>query len=159
MSFVDPKAIANVHDNLWRWANDYLGENPTAEQKTVVIEAIRNLQARADELQREMNIQATVDPEVLKLIEKPGIGYQMEFSHAQRSGQGNAAACWRVHGGVIPGTAVNQLTKEWWMTSEHKESPYASEIFTAHTAEAFVYASSLLNPNQLNWAQLDWIWF
>lgn len=73
---------------------------------------------------------------------------------------GHAARCaWGVMAGVIPGKPVPDLTKQWAMTSDEFEGGHGPDIFSWRTLAATSYLQELHNPNRLNWARLEWIWY
>jgi hypothetical protein len=86
---------------------------------------------------------------------------------------GTRARCaWIVTAGVIPGTAEEEHTRQWVISSETfyqedemsddeftKAHPDGKSTFKEYCDEAFEYARSLHNPRYLNWVRVDWIWY
>lgn len=70
-----------------------------------------------------------------------------------------ARACLEVVAGIIPNQPIPEYTKRFWITSREWEANPTQSHLIRRWVEADHYAKSLLNPNQVNWVQLSWVWF
>lgn len=68
-----------------------------------------------------------------------------------------------VQAGVVPGTAMDEHTRRWAITSDEwrqAEQDQTSGTLLAETnGRAQGYAALLmLQPNAVNWVRTDWLW-
>lgn len=61
--------------------------------------------------------------------------------------------------GIIPGVVMSEFTKQFWVSSDEWRSLPTLESIQDKWGEANQYATGLLNPNELNWVQISWVWF
>jgi hypothetical protein len=78
----------------------------------------------------------------------------------------SARAAWEVTAGLVPGQAMDEYTRrwvltatEWWETDGMVPSLQGVALFNAHATAAMEYARGLMDPRQLNWVKVEWIWF
>lgn len=77
---------------------------------------------------------------------------------------GNALRCsWEVTAGIIPGTADDQHTKSWSMTSAEWSGPDGLKKLVETNAAAEAYALYLrIESSQgrsVNWVRVEFIWY
>jgi hypothetical protein len=66
-----------------------------------------------------------------------------------------AARCaFEVVAGLLPGQPMDEYTKRFFMTSDDPAEKF-QELYT----QAREYAETLIDPSQLNWVKLEWVWF
>ncbi len=77
-----------------------------------------------------------------------------------------AAKCgWEVIAGLIPGQPMPEYTRRWGLTSSEWYGPdgepslQGAALFNANLVAALEYARYLMNPGQLNWVKVEWVWF
>lgn len=70
---------------------------------------------------------------------------------------------WEVRAGIIPGTADQQHTRRWGLTSDEWHSEKGLELFVERAALANAYASYLQllcsQGREVNWTVIDFVWF
>jgi hypothetical protein len=72
---------------------------------------------------------------------------------------GPARCAWIVTAGIVPGEPLPEYTRTWGLTSPEFEGPAGAPAFNAHLVAAQEYARWLMEPRQLNWVRLEWIWY
>ena len=60
---------------------------------------------------------------------------------------------WEVTAGVIPGQPEDSFRRRFFFTSDDPEGRYSEA-----RNEAIAYATSIMDPQKLNWVSLHWIW-
>jgi hypothetical protein len=68
-----------------------------------------------------------------------------------------------VQAGVIPGTPMPELTRQWGWTSGDQErlgegDPAAREKYIRIAGDSREYAASLEDPRRVNLVRRDWLW-
>ena len=79
---------------------------------------------------------------------------------------------WEVRAGIVPGVALPEFGKRWFVTSDvfyregemsdeefKKEHPDGKSTFVKYRDEAYEYAKSLHDPRSLNWVEVVWIYY
>jgi hypothetical protein len=66
----------------------------------------------------------------------------------------SARAAFEVTAGLIPGQTMHEYTKQFFFTSEDPDTRFA-ELRN----DAIAYATQVIDPSQVNWVRLDWVWF
>jgi len=64
--------------------------------------------------------------------------------------------------GILPGTPEDELTRQFFLTSEEWHRPEADHValLCDLAGRANAYATYLmLQPDRLNWVKLEWVWF
>lgn len=64
-------------------------------------------------------------------------------------------AAWEVTAGMIPRDPMPEYSKRFILTSEDERD---DDTYVAKRKEAMDYATELMNPNILNWVNIEWIW-
>lgn len=66
-----------------------------------------------------------------------------------------------VHAGLIPRKPIEEFTRRWFVTStEWQEAQDQGELLARINGMATGYAQYLmLQPDRLNWVQVEWVWF
>jgi hypothetical protein len=88
-----------------------------------------------------------------------------------------AKAIWRVQAGIVPGSPLNELTKQWFYNSLDAEADRKTmqkergqgldpcrpdaplTIFQQRKQAALDYWNELNDPRLHNWARIDFIWY
>lgn len=77
----------------------------------------------------------------------------------------SARCAWEVTAGLIPGKPMDEYTRRWglisseWYGPDGQPSLQGVAAFNAALVAAQEYARYLMNPGQLNWVRVEWIWF
>ena len=69
------------------------------------------------------------------------------------------SAAVEVYAGLIPGQAMEEYTHRWVLTSADRHSEEGQLRLIEMNGQAMAYALALMEPKQLNWVKLEWIWF
>jgi hypothetical protein len=66
-----------------------------------------------------------------------------------------------VVGGIIPGTPIPELTRQWALTEKEwgEDGEKGFETLAERNGQAMGYAMLLMMaPQQVNWVRTNWIW-
>lgn len=60
-----------------------------------------------------------------------------------------------VMAGIIPGEPMDEYTRRWTLSREefNDQNTYFQQLGWAN-----IYALSLMNPVELNWVKMEWVW-
>lgn len=64
--------------------------------------------------------------------------------------------------GVLPGTPMEEYTRQWFLTSEEWNADDAdqAQLLTDLAGKATAWATYLmLQPDRVNWVKTEWVWF
>lgn len=64
--------------------------------------------------------------------------------------------------GILPGTPIDELTRQWFITSEewNAEGVDHAQLLSDLAGKASAWGTYLmLQPDVVNWVKVEWIWF